>query len=186
MPMEIRPTETVSMVYYIMAQHLELVLLLRERKYSSLRHLFEDAKELKENIRASKGVHMQAYLRNFHVPKVEYCQHVSYYEQEDSDYESELEQQQGKETATTDDRELFLKEQGCFLFASRDTFIEEQPSLLKQPRFCHTIHDPMAIYMESYVPYFEDFQEHTIEPFPLYIEEKHCVEIRHSVAIEEK
>jgi hypothetical protein len=40
MHMEIRPTDTVSMVYYIMAQHLELVLILRERKYLSLRHLF--------------------------------------------------------------------------------------------------------------------------------------------------
>jgi hypothetical protein len=40
MHMEIKPTDTVAMVYYIMAQHLELVLLLRERKYSSLRHLF--------------------------------------------------------------------------------------------------------------------------------------------------
>jgi hypothetical protein len=43
------------------------------------------------------------------------------------------------------------------------------------------IHDPMSIYIESYVSYFEDFQEHTIEPFPLYIEEKNCVEICHSV-----
>jgi hypothetical protein len=35
-PMEIRPIETVAMVYYVTAQHPELVLLLRERKYSSL------------------------------------------------------------------------------------------------------------------------------------------------------
>jgi hypothetical protein len=57
MPVEIRPTEIVSMVYYVMAQHPELVLLLRERKSSSLRHLFEDVVEVEENIRASKWVH---------------------------------------------------------------------------------------------------------------------------------
>ena len=119
MPMEIRPTETVAMVYYVMDQHPELVLLLRERKYSSLRHLFEDVEEVEENIRASEGGHMQSYLGKFHVPKEEDCQHVSDSEQEDSDYESELEQQQGKETAVVDDRELFLKEQGGFLLQER-------------------------------------------------------------------
>jgi hypothetical protein len=62
MPMEIRPTKTTAMVYYVMAQHPELVLIPRERKYSSLRHLFEDAEEVEENIRASRGVHMQACL----------------------------------------------------------------------------------------------------------------------------
>jgi hypothetical protein len=25
----------------------------------------------------------------------------------------------------------------------------------------------------------KDFQDHTIDPFPLYIKEKHCVEINH-------
>jgi hypothetical protein len=77
MPMEIRPIETVAMVYYVMAHHPELVFLLRERKYSSLRHLFEDVEEVKENIRPSKGVHMQAYLEKLHVPKEEDCHHVS-------------------------------------------------------------------------------------------------------------
>ena len=77
MPVEIRPTETAAMVYYVMAQHPELVFLLRERKSSSLRHLFEDDEEIKENIRDNKGVHMQAYLEKLHVPKEEDCQHVS-------------------------------------------------------------------------------------------------------------
>jgi hypothetical protein len=58
MPVEIRPIETAAMVYSVRAQHLELVLLPRERKSSSLRHLFEDAVEVKENIKASKWVHM--------------------------------------------------------------------------------------------------------------------------------
>jgi hypothetical protein len=75
---------------------------------------------------------------------------------------------------------------GRFLFARREAFTEEHSGLLKKPRFCHTIHDPMAIYMESYVSYFDDFQEHTTEHFPLYIEKKHCVEIRHSMPTEDK
>jgi hypothetical protein len=93
MPVEIRPTEIVAMVYYVIAQHPELVLLLRERKSSSLRHLFEYVVEVKENIRASKWVHTQAYLRNLH--EQEDCPSVSDSEQEDSEYESDLEQQRG-------------------------------------------------------------------------------------------
>ena len=73
---------------------------------------------------------MKAYLEKLHVPKEEDYQHVSDYEKEDSDYESELEQQQGKENATANDRELFSKEQGGFLFARRQTFIEKHPGLL--------------------------------------------------------
>ena len=56
MPLEIWPIETTSMVYYVMAQHLELVLLLLERKSLSLTCLFEDAQEIEENIHASKRV----------------------------------------------------------------------------------------------------------------------------------
>ena len=52
MSVEIRPTKTI-----VMAQHPELVLLLRERKYSLLRHLFEDVVEVEENIRDRKCVH---------------------------------------------------------------------------------------------------------------------------------
>jgi hypothetical protein len=80
------------MVYYIMAQHPELVLLLRERKYSSLRHLFEDVGEVEENIRASRWVHRQADLYEH---EEEDCQSVSDSEQEDSEHESDLEQQPG-------------------------------------------------------------------------------------------
>ena len=83
------------MVYYVMAQHPDMVLLPRERNSSSLRHFFEDVEEVEENIRASKGVHMKAYLEKLHVPKEEACQHVSDSMKKDIDYESELEQQQG-------------------------------------------------------------------------------------------
>jgi len=43
MPLEIWPTDIVAMVYYIMAQYSELVLILLERKYSCSTCLFEDA-----------------------------------------------------------------------------------------------------------------------------------------------
>jgi hypothetical protein len=135
---------------------------------------------------ARKGVHMQAYLENLHVPKEEYCHHVSYSEQEDSDYESDMEQKQRKDIAAADDQDLFSKEQGGFLFSSREAFTEEKHGLLKQPGFCHMFCDPMAIHMESYVLDFEDLKEHTTKSFPLYIEEKRCVEIRHFVPTEDK
>ena len=44
MPMEIIPLEKFAMVYYVMAQHSNLVFFLLERKSSSLRQLFEDEK----------------------------------------------------------------------------------------------------------------------------------------------
>jgi hypothetical protein len=55
MPLEIRPTEIVAMIYYVMGLHSKLVLLL-ERKTSSLRSLFEDALEVEENIYASRKI----------------------------------------------------------------------------------------------------------------------------------
>ena len=53
-PLEIMPTEISTMVYYAMAQHLYLDVFLLERKSSSLRQLFEDAKGVEENILASR------------------------------------------------------------------------------------------------------------------------------------
>jgi hypothetical protein len=50
MPVEIKPIETVAMVYYVMAQHSELVLFLRERKSTSLSQLFMDVEEVEENL----------------------------------------------------------------------------------------------------------------------------------------
>jgi hypothetical protein len=66
MPLEIWPTEITAMVYYVMAQHSELVLLLLERKSSSLRCLFEDATEIEENIRASKSIQDPVYFEDLH------------------------------------------------------------------------------------------------------------------------
>ena len=45
MPLEIRPTEIAAMVYYVMAQHSDLILFLLERKSLSLRRLFAMQKE---------------------------------------------------------------------------------------------------------------------------------------------
>jgi len=99
-----------------------------------------------------------------------------------------------EETKTIDDEELVSKDKGENLFASRENFIEEHPGLLKQLGLCHIIHDPMAIYMESYVSdvlkfsngiispiltgeygFMKDLQDQTIEPFPLFFKEKHWV-----------
>jgi hypothetical protein len=66
MPLEIQPSEIVAIVYYVMAHHPNLVLLLRERKYSSLRYLFEDVEEVEENIQACKRKRDQAYFENMH------------------------------------------------------------------------------------------------------------------------
>lgn len=90
--MEIIPTKTSAMVYYIMAQHLELVFLLRERKSSSLIHLFEDAIEVKENIKASRWVHKQA---NVHIQEEEDCQSISNFEQGYINYGLDLGQEPG-------------------------------------------------------------------------------------------
>jgi hypothetical protein len=69
-----------------------------------------------------------------------------------------------EETATVDDQELVSKEQGGHLFASEEAFSKEQPSLLKQPKFYHVIHDPIAIYMESYVSDFLKISNCIISP----------------------
>jgi hypothetical protein len=50
MHVEIRPTETVAMVYLVMDHHSELVLLPRERKSTSLSQLFMDVEEVEENL----------------------------------------------------------------------------------------------------------------------------------------
>jgi hypothetical protein len=92
MLVEIRPTKTSSMVYYIMAQHLELVFLLRERKSSSLIHLFEDAIEVEESIRSRRWVHKQA---NVHIQEEEDYQSISNSEQGYINYGSDLEQEPG-------------------------------------------------------------------------------------------
>jgi hypothetical protein len=81
MPLEIRPTEITAMVYYVMAQHSKLVLLLLERKSSSLACLFEDAQEIEENIRASKRVRDPVYFEDLHAQEQGNCQYVSIFEQ---------------------------------------------------------------------------------------------------------
>ena len=92
MPLEIQPTETVSMVFYGMSQCPELVLLLREIKSSSLRRSFEDAQEIEENIRASRRIREQVCFENLHAYEQANCQYISDFEQEDNEYEANLEQ----------------------------------------------------------------------------------------------
>jgi hypothetical protein len=92
-PLEIRPTEIAAMVYYLMAQHNELVLLLLERKSSSLGNLFEDAREVEENIRASRWIRMQADSENLQTYEQEDCGYISDSEQESTKYKADLDQQ---------------------------------------------------------------------------------------------
>ena len=66
MSLEITPTEIVAMVYYVMTQHSDLVLFLLERKLSSLRQLFEDAKGVEENICASRRMQDPFYFEDMH------------------------------------------------------------------------------------------------------------------------
>ena len=63
-PLDIKPTEIVAMVYYVMDQHSDLVLFLLERKSSSLKQLFEDKKGVEENIRACKMLRDQAHVED--------------------------------------------------------------------------------------------------------------------------
>jgi hypothetical protein len=49
MPKGIQPTEVVSMLYYAIALHPDLSLLLMERKYVSLQQMFNDAQEVEDN-----------------------------------------------------------------------------------------------------------------------------------------
>jgi hypothetical protein len=78
MPLEIRPSEIVAMVYYIEAQHPNLVLFLRERRSSSLAQLFVDAEEIEENFWACNRLRDQAYVEDLHAHEQEEgCKHKS-------------------------------------------------------------------------------------------------------------
>jgi hypothetical protein len=77
MPLEIWIFEDVSMVYYFMAQNSDIVLLLRERNSSSLRRLFEDAKEVEENIQDCKRIQDQTYFENMHAHEHQECEYIS-------------------------------------------------------------------------------------------------------------
>jgi hypothetical protein len=76
------------MVYYVMAQHLELVLILLERKYSSLACLFKYSQEIEENICASRRIQDWVFFENLHAHEQGNCRYVSNLEQEDSEYMS--------------------------------------------------------------------------------------------------
>ena len=86
MPFEIRPIETIGIIYYLMGLHSKLALLLLERKYSSLSIMFEDALEVEENICASRRIPEQLNFENHHLPQLDKYQYDSDFEQED--YES--------------------------------------------------------------------------------------------------
>ena len=63
-PIEIRPSEKIAMVYYVMVEHSDLIFFLLERKSSSLIQLFEDAKGVEEKIWACKMLRDQAHVED--------------------------------------------------------------------------------------------------------------------------
>jgi hypothetical protein len=93
MPLEVRPTETAAMIYYVMGLHSDLVLLLLERKSSSLTQLFEDAQEVEENIHLSRRIRDRDFLENLQVHEQAECQYTSDSEHESYELETVLEQQ---------------------------------------------------------------------------------------------
>jgi hypothetical protein len=54
------------MLYYLEAQHPDLVLFLRERISSSLAQLFVDAEEIEENFWACNKLQNQVYVEDLH------------------------------------------------------------------------------------------------------------------------
>ena len=79
MPLEIRPTKTTSMIYYVMGLQSKLDILLLERKSSSLNILFEDALEVEENIYASRRILEQVDFENHHLTKPTECENISFF-----------------------------------------------------------------------------------------------------------
>jgi hypothetical protein len=93
MPLEVRPTKTAAMMYYVMGLHSDLVLLLLEWKSSSLTQLFEDSQEVEENIWASRRIRDRDFLENLQVHEQAECQYNSDFEHESYELETVLEQQ---------------------------------------------------------------------------------------------
>jgi len=62
MPLDIRPSKLVAMVYYIASQHPNIFLFLRERRASSLEQLFVDVEEIEEKFRACDRLQDHVYV----------------------------------------------------------------------------------------------------------------------------
>jgi GAF domain-containing protein len=93
-PLEVRPIETVAMIYYVMGLHSDLVLLLLEWESSSLTQLFEDAQEVEENIHVSRRIRDRDFFENLQVHEKEEYQYTSDFEQESNEVGVDLGQQQ--------------------------------------------------------------------------------------------
>ena len=73
MPIEIRPTQIVSMIQYTMAQHPDLFLYLKEIKSPSLQQMFVDAKEVENSIWVCGKLHDQIIEKYFNVQEMKKC-----------------------------------------------------------------------------------------------------------------
>jgi hypothetical protein len=92
MTLEIWPTEMATMLYYVMAHHSDLVLLLFERNSSSLSQMFEDAQGVEENVHVSRRIQEQVDFENLHAHEKEECQYTLDFEQEGNEGKVDLEQ----------------------------------------------------------------------------------------------
>jgi hypothetical protein len=94
MPLDMWPADTTAMIYYVMALHSKLSLLLLERKYSSSSVMFEDALEVEENIHVFRRIREQTDFENLHKFELAECQYSLESKQKGNDYEAVLEKQQ--------------------------------------------------------------------------------------------
>ena len=80
LPLEIKPSKIAAMVYYILSQHSNIVLFLRERESTYLLQLFIDVEEVEENILDCGRIQRQYNIESAHEPIIDeeyiYKQHV--------------------------------------------------------------------------------------------------------------
>jgi hypothetical protein len=81
-----------AMLYYVMAHHSDLVLLLFERNSSSLTRMLEDAQGVEENICVSRRIREWVDFENMHAHEKAECQYTSDFEQEGNEGKEDLEQ----------------------------------------------------------------------------------------------
>jgi hypothetical protein len=104
-PLEVRPTETFAMIYYIIGLHSELSLPLVEQKSPSLIQLFEDAREVEENIHASRKIQDRDLFENLQVHEQLNCQYILDSEQKSNEDEVDKEQQPEGEYISDSEKE---------------------------------------------------------------------------------
>lgn len=79
-PKNIRPSEKVSMLYYVVAHHHpDLTLFLREKISLSLQRMFINAEEIEKNLYAFGSIHYQILIEDLDAGELEEYEHCSSY-----------------------------------------------------------------------------------------------------------